>query len=61
MLIATLSSQTINYVITCDTKIETNLLDFNKELRKHDHEEAGTTLVSNAVDVEDVFVLLIHC
>ena len=65
----------IRYVVTYDTKMETNIPNFNEELMVHDHEEADTALILNAIDVAqrtpfshcivyspdtDVFLLLIY-
>ena len=35
----TLSSMSIRYVVTYDTKMETNIPNFNEALLVHDHEE----------------------
>ncbi|XP_057300399.1 uncharacterized protein LOC130631667 [Hydractinia symbiolongicarpus] len=66
-----LSSLHIRYIVTYDTKMESNFVD----CRIHDHEEADTALIYNAMDVAqqspltscivyspdtDVFLLLIY-
>ena len=65
----------INFVVTYDLCSETNIAEYPDTLKTHDHEEADTLLILQAIDVAtsdpfaecvifspdtDVFLLLIH-
>ena len=65
----------MKYTVTYDLQSESNMCSYTDEMKHHDHEEADTLLVLQAIDVArsdpftecgiyspdtDVFLLLVH-
>lgn len=74
-IISSFKKSGTNYVVTCDLSSESNIEEYRDEMKAHDHEEADTLLILQALDVAkrdpftecvvyspdtDVFLLLLH-